>query len=100
MNNRLDPRKAFGDVIASQLHSMASDYEHLARQLRQYADRVSNIGDNTSAVVGEAVHPLTASGIAINAVQDIHRYTPQLTGMLRAAADYDRDVPGFLKEDR
>lgn len=97
MTDRLDAKRVFGDVITGQLTNLAEDYQRIADQLRRLAsEEVSQIGTR----VGVQSRDRTATDLALSPLRMIQRETPQLSGLISSAADYDRDVPSLGEDDR
>lgn len=88
--DRLDPRRAFGDVLLARLTSLAVDYRELVEALERLT-RSAN--DRIGTEEGARLRPTAATDIAAEVLQEIARWTPSTAALVRAAADYDRHVP-------
>lgn len=79
-------REMFGKILAGRLSDVASRLRDLASEFEKYASDVADLGTVGNAcatdMASRAVHSL-AWGLA-NASMD---------GVVRAAADYDKNVP-------
>jgi hypothetical protein len=86
---KIDKAEAFGEVIASALNDMAADYREMADGLRRLALLVPEIGQQ------QGLSTLTATDIVLDALRRTNRGSLSLTVLVRAAADYERNVSGL-----
>lgn len=93
-DDRPDPRRMFGTVLDEQIAATAADYRHLADAL-EYQIRSARAG-TTEGIRARAT---SATDLAAEAAQVVARWTPSLAGVIRAAADYDRNVPASSQKD-
>jgi hypothetical protein len=81
-------RQVFGDVLVDRLLEAAADLKRAAHELETAASNIAKIGTKT----GVSPTPVTASDLAAGAVRAVHRNNPNLSGVVLAAADYDKNV--------
>lgn len=81
-------KQVFSEVLAERVKEAAADLRRSADELASIVDNIDNIG----MTLGITARSLSASDLAANAVRAVHRNTPNLSGVVMAAADYDRNV--------
>jgi hypothetical protein len=86
---RLDERTVFGNVLADQIRQIAAEHERLAWKLRDLAKLVPRIGEPSG------LNTITATSITTELLQDVRSSAAQvnLSGVVQAAADYERHIP-------
>jgi hypothetical protein len=82
----LDPREWFGKVITDSLTDMAADYQRAADKLRSLADQVPDIGQP------RGLNTLTATDLLHEALGYPARFAPHPGRLIRAVAEYERNV--------